>query len=253
MFIILAFAYVLLGNNFRASKTLPVEVASARNLKVDPKNIDCKVSVPYPADTAPIRSPQEVHSIIATKTLNRTIVEIGTRNGDGMTCFAKFAGSASAVEYDEKYCKKLERRATRERVPFEIQCQDFNLADLDADFITWWQQHPLTNLATLARLKQLKCLGKVRPSAEAIPIFDMQWPRDMEDFLELKPWFSWHEEVQFDEFDLCEKFKARGDEGSEETGFSCERSHGKFIVAGIPVANIPNSILACPTQERTNN
>lgn len=160
MFIILAFAYVLLGNNFRASKTLPVEVASARNLKVDPKNIDCKVSVPYPADTAPIRSPQEVHSIIATKTLNRTIVEIGTRNGDGMTCFAKFAASASAVEYDEKYCKKLERRATRERVPFEIQCQDFNLADLDADFITWWQQHPLTNLATLARLKQLSAWAK---------------------------------------------------------------------------------------------
>ena len=249
MFIILAFAYVLLGTNIHISKTRPVDVAYESTFIGHRKNIDCKISVPRPIDSAPIRSPQEVHSIIATKVLNRTIVEIGTRNGDGMACFSKFASSASAIEYDEKYCQKLEQRATRERLPFEVQCQDFNLADLDADFITWWQQQPLTNLAALARLKQLKCLGKVRPFAEAILIFDTKWPRDMDDFLELKQWFSWHEEVNFDEFDLCERFKASGDEGSEESGFSCDRSRGIFIAAGIPVANIPNQILTCETQQ----
>lgn len=209
-------------------------------------SVDCKSVVPNPIDSAPIRSPQEVHSVIAAKIFNRDLVEIGTRNGDGMACFAKFASSASAIEYDKKYCEELELRASREKIRFGVQCQDFNLADLDADFITWWQQQPLTNNVALARLKQLQCSGKVRSTAEAILVFDTKWSRDMDDFLSLKQSFSWYEEVHFNERDVCENFKRKSTaEASKETGFSCARSEGKFIAAGIPVANISDDIFRC--------
>ena len=211
----------------------------------DVDHIDCKKIVSHPIDCAPVRSPQEVHSVIAAKVFSRKIVEIGTRNGDGMACFARYASSASAIEYDENYCKKLEQRSSHENLFFEVQCQDFFSADLDADVITWWQQYPLTNAAALARLKQLWCSGTVRSTAEAILVFDMKWPHDMDDFLELKQWFSWHQEVQFDEHDRCEIFRAREGQGSKETGFSCDRSQGKFMVANIPVANVPNDIFTC--------
>ena len=212
------------------------------------KGVDCKTVVSSPVDTAPIRSPQEVHGVIAAKILNRKIVEIGTRNGDGMACFAKFASDATAIEYDETYCKKLEQRGSRESLRFEVRCQDFYLADLDADFITWWQQYPLTNIAALARLKQLQCVGKVRSTAEAILVFDTKWAHDMNDFLKLKQWFSWQEEVQFDERVRCEKFQASGAAGREETGFSCDRSQGMFIAAGLPVVNVPDNIFKCSIQ-----
>ena len=244
-FTILAFTSVIFATDVWQSKTGLVDFEYARNLFDDPRHVDCSISVPHPIDSAPIRSPQKVHSIIAAKAFNRTIVEIGTRNGDGMACFAKYAKSASAIEYDETYCKRLEQRASSEIHTFKVLCQDFYLADLDADFITWWQQSPLTNVAVLARLKQLKCSGQIRPVAEAILLFDMKWPRDMRDFLELKQWFSWHEEAQFDELDACERFRSSGDHGSKETGFSCDRSQGKFITAGMPVVNIPDSILTC--------
>lgn len=251
VYVTLAFGSMLFATNVLLPKTLPVDAAYASTIErtffsSDLEDIiNCKNTVPHPVDSAPIRSPQEVHSIIATKTFNRSIVEIGTRNGDGMACFAQFASLASAIEYDKKYCKKLEERSTGGRLQFEVQCQDFNVADLDADFITWWQQYPLTNVAALARLKQLMCAGKLRPNAEAILIFDTKWPRDMEDFLELKQYFSWHKEAQFDELALCERVLASGNEVSQETGFSCDRSQGKFIAAGILVAKIPDHIQTC--------
>ena len=40
-------------------------------------------------DSPPMRSPQAVHSIIARRVVGKSIAEIGTRNGDGMACFAR--------------------------------------------------------------------------------------------------------------------------------------------------------------------
>ena len=240
----LLFLIIVMSSGIRAGHDI------SQPLKDSVRTIDCRRVVPRPVDSAPIRSPQAVHSIIATRVINQSIVEIGTRNGDGMACFAKFASSASAIEYDRKYCEELERRAAREGVQFDVQCQDFNLADLDADFITWWQQQPLTNLAALARLKQLRCSGKIRSTAEAILVFDMKWSRDMNDFHELIHFFSWYQEIVFDELDLCETFRLTGKDGSKESGFSCQRAAGKFIAAGFPVLNIPDNIFRCPADAR---
>ncbi len=55
----------------------------------DGARVDCKLAVPNPIDSAPIRSPQEVHTLIASKVHAKQLVEIGTRNGDGISCFSK--------------------------------------------------------------------------------------------------------------------------------------------------------------------
>lgn len=39
--------------------------------------------------------------------------EIGTRNGDGMACFARVASAAAAYEIAPKYCTHLQRLSGR--------------------------------------------------------------------------------------------------------------------------------------------
>ena len=49
----------------------------------------CQRLVPSPMDTSPIRSPQAVHGLLATYFFAKHLVEVGTRTGDGMACFAQ--------------------------------------------------------------------------------------------------------------------------------------------------------------------
>ena len=63
-----------------------------------------------PVDPAPIRSPQAVHTQLLPHLQGRHVVEIGTRNGDGLLCFARVAKSVVAVEADTSYCERLHHR-----------------------------------------------------------------------------------------------------------------------------------------------
>ena len=108
------------------------------------------------------------------------MVEIGTRNGDGMGCFARIARTALAIEYDAKYCRTLRRYATR--LNYTVACSDFRLASLDADVITWWQQSPLTNEGVLQTLRDIQSRGRIRATAEALVVFDRSWRADMASF-----------------------------------------------------------------------
>lgn len=118
-------------------------------------HIDCTEAIDRPVDTSPYRSPQAVHSIIARRSAGLSVVEIGTRNGDGMSCFAVGAHQATAVEISPHYCRRLEARAQRLWASglnhtFSVVCSDYRAARLDADIFTWWQQHPhLVNLPVL--------------------------------------------------------------------------------------------------------
>ena len=212
------------------------------NPRVD---VDCKEIVPNPIDSAPIRSPQEIHSAIASKVSGKRLVEIGTRNGDGMSCFARFTESATAIEYAVDYCRELESRAKSEGwgVSFDVQCSDFNIAALDGDYITWWQQKPLTNRAALRRLRRLQCEGGVRASAEAILVFDESWHNDVRDlgYFDAASAFAWRERMPFDERELCESQAAAASSSSE----SCVRASGWFVVAGLRVSEVPQDISGC--------
>ena len=59
--------------------------------------VDCRKSVD-PLDVPPMRSPQSLHTALARRFAHRSVVEIGTRNGDGLSCFAQVAACARAVE-----------------------------------------------------------------------------------------------------------------------------------------------------------
>lgn len=194
---------------------------------------DCE-SIVVPQDYPPIRSPQAVHSFIAEKVHNKSVIELGTRNGDGISCFAHFASTAIALEYDRTYCARLEERARLQYTPpiWSVECADaFKYKNLDADVITWWQQYPLTNFAVLKRLKEEQCAGRVRPSAQAILLFDEKWPKDMKDFELLRSMFSWQKSISFDEHEMC-----ASDTKNEIKEDFCYRSKGVFIVASLPLA-----------------
>ena len=80
-------------------------------------SIDCAALVPEPIDVVPIRSAQAIHTAMARRFAGRSLVEIGTRNGDGMSCFAQVASKATAIEMDKKYCAKLTARQSTQAVP----------------------------------------------------------------------------------------------------------------------------------------
>jgi len=198
-------------------------------------SLNCTALVPQPIDTHPIRSPQIVHSAITPFLAGRSLVEIGTRNGDGMACFARAAKSAVAVEMDADYCRKLEQRALAigdGRAAFTVRCDRYQSLALDADVFTWWQQSPhLKNLQVLQHLRRQLDARVVRPEAVAIVLFEVGFPDDMRSFYRLRNLSKWEMSVAFDETALCKR-KLR------QRWFHA-RAHGTFRVAEIRIADVP--------------
>ena len=158
-------------------------------LAVTALGINCTELI-RPRDPSPIRSPQNIHSWLSERFAGLEIVEIGTRNGDGMACFAQTARAAIAVEIDRHYCEILRKRAARlaQRGSgnFTVVCQDYRKAHLDGDIFTWWEQAPfLTNQAAIQHLRREVHAGRVRPSAQAVVLFDMSWQEDVDSLKQL--------------------------------------------------------------------
>lgn len=132
--------------------------------------IDCAREVKQTADDYPIRSPQAVHSAVASIVRGHDLVEIGTRHGDGMACFARFARTAFAIEKDPKYCAILRRRSNNnDGAHFKVACQGYEELHLDADYYTWWTQGPfLVNGPALVHLRKGQLSGKIRANATAL-------------------------------------------------------------------------------------
>ena len=133
---------VIDGNGLTSLRGLasPPKEAHRQDLQ-SVSSVDCAALV-LPVDISPIRSPLAVHTALARRFAGRDIVEIGTRAGDAISCFARVARTAIAVEVVPKYCQALRARASRpgKAASFRIICDDYRNASLDADMITWWQQ-----------------------------------------------------------------------------------------------------------------
>ena len=212
----------------------------------------CTELVPSPVDVTPIRSPQAVHSAILPHVAGKALVEIGTRNGDGMTCFAQVTKSATAVELSRPYCEYLRKRSAallREKgASFSVVCEDYRVAKgLDADVFTWWQEPPhLHNFAMLDNLRHLMERGQVRTSATAILIFDQGFYLDRRDWrrlTQLVNWTSWTQEVKVNETAACRR-------GPREAQKWCDRTAGIFNVAGVPLANVNSGRTSSPRRGR---
>ena len=158
-------------------------------LAVTALGINCTELI-RPRDPSPIRSPQNIHSWLSERFAGLEIVEIGTRNGDGMACFAQTARAAIAVEIDRHYCEILRKRAARlaQRGSgnFTVVCQDYRKAHLDGDIFTWWEQAPfLTNHVAIQHLRRELQAGRIRKSAQAVVLFDMSWQDDVDSLKQL--------------------------------------------------------------------
>ena len=155
--------------------------------------MNCTLAV-VPVDTSPIRSPQAVHTALARRFAGQSLVEIGTRNGDGMACFAQVARSAVAIELSRPYCTKLQLRAAALReqqngsLGFNVSCGSYTSCRATScalpetwDYVTWWQQLPqLSNQGVLDYLREGQTTGRLRLSADAqaAMLFDLNWKVD---------------------------------------------------------------------------
>ena len=92
---------------------------------------------------------------------------MGTRKVTEFISFARIAASTSAIEYDDRYCKKLKLRADIEKVPLEVQCMDYKKAQLDETTLLV-AASAMTNHGILSVLKEQQSLGNIRLSAEAM-------------------------------------------------------------------------------------
>ena len=202
--------------------------------------INCTVAITDPVDAHPVRSPQAVHSAVARHSVGQQLVEIGTRSGDGMACFAQVAKSAIAVEMDPPACKNLAERSRllgeKGNRTFAIECQAYQKLTLDADVFTWWQQEPvLKNFEVLSHLRRQQVAGGIRQSAMAILLFENGFEEDMRTLRTLRSFASWLEEVPFDEVALCKKRYRR-------KPWFWKRSRGSYHVMGLRIANVPANL-----------
>ena len=204
----------------------------------------CGALVPKTVDAPPMRTPQAVHSALIRRIAGKELVEIGTRNGDGMSCFAQVARRATAVELSSTYCQKLRERSHQLMLStgsnFSVDCRAYQKADLDADVITWWAEEPnLRNWDVLQRLASGVQSGRVRATAEALLIFDPQWPPDLADWRDFgAPLAHWTANVSFDESDLCRR---SADRRLTSKRYLCKRAKGTLHVAAISVNSLPRS------------
>ena len=81
--------------------------------------------------------------------LNKSVLEIGTRNGDIGSCIASYV-NYSAVEIDHKYCHQNKKRNLR------IKCGDFEKLHVDIlegiQIVTWWIWPPTINEKWIRKL-----------------------------------------------------------------------------------------------------
>ena len=197
---------------------------------------NCSTLVTPPLDYTPVRSPQAVHSVLARHFRHRDVIELGTRFGDGMMCFAQVASNATAVERDVSLCEILRERSAglRNRTghSFTTICSRFQEVErLDADYFTWWMGSSELNGIILEDLRMRYAAGRIRKHATALVLFeavDQDWPR-------LRHLSRWSEDVDFDERSLTRKLAHR-------KPWMVGRANGTMTVGAFRLSDIPTNV-----------
>ena len=191
----------------RASRRVLLHLAllSAPTLAVE-QQLDCEQEV-TPVDIVPIRSPQSVHTALARRFAGQSIIEIGTRNGDGMECYARVARHAVAIEIDRSYCRMLmTRSAQMQRLKtghghghrnFTVRCESYEATPMavfeHADYVEGWMGLTEVNVQILRFLSSHS--DRLRPHFEALILHDHDEGNDQISLALLKPFATWHEVV----------------------------------------------------------
>jgi hypothetical protein len=134
-------------------------------------------------DYAPIRTPQALHTLMLPLITGKRLVELGTRNGDGIVCFAQVASSAVAVEMSPAYCAVLNRRAgalrTQGQPSFSVECANYTQLALNADIFTWWFGLSSLDMMAIGHLRSQQAAGLVSPSVTLLLPFEAPDRRDV--------------------------------------------------------------------------
>ena len=176
-------------------------------------------------DACPLRSPLLVADHLVELVRGKIIFEVGTRNGDILSCVSHFAKMAFSAEVQPEYCEKLRQRN------LTVLCGDFTTLNFRSlshipDVFFWW---PMIaddqNEAWLSHVRHQ--LSSVAPSAhERIVVigFDHQWPRDMK-----------NKKVMLHKYKDAEEHVIHFTEGDGP------RMSGKFSLVHFPIQNTDTS------------
>lgn len=207
--------------------------------------MNCSRLVRHTVDVSPIRSPQAVHTLLLGLVAGLNVVEIGTRHGDDVECYAHSAAHMRAVEYDQKYCEKLllrnETLFRRNGHWFTVQCQNFRDAGtLDADIITWWHDSPtLTDPALLRHLAEEQRLGFIRKTARVVFLSDLKSKNDLPTWAVMRQGAEGRWRVPFSEkYDCLRRIQAAG-----QSKRLCDRASGTFGVTMWLLANVTGALI----------
>ena len=213
----------------------------------DHHHVDCARIVPDITDPVPVRSPLVVLSALAKIFRHKDVVEVGTRNGDSITCFAHAAKSATGIEMVQDYCKQLDIRSAKLKAAggkgFRVECSMFQQAKSlgDADYITFWLGGDRRNLPILAHLHAMQARGEiVRPNTEAVIAFDLRSGMDILSYNYWSKHAAWTQLVPFDECSHCQRTLT----AKQVTGFTtCKRAEGTFAISGFRISQLSNATL----------
>ena len=129
-------------------------------------------------DTSPVRSPLLVADHLINLAAGGIVFEVGTRNGDILSCVSRFTNATFSAEIDPEYCRRLRERG------LSVYCGDFlafNMSSLPQkpDVFFWW---PMVaeeqNEVWLSHVRSQE--SYISPGYVVIIGFDHQWPPDME-------------------------------------------------------------------------
>ena len=91
----------------------------------------------HAVDSCPVRSPLLVADHLVELVRDKIIFEVGTRNGDILSCVSRFAKVAYSAEIQPEYCEKLRQRN------LTVLCGDFTTLNFSSlsnvpDVFFWW-------------------------------------------------------------------------------------------------------------------
>mgnify|MGYP004388595387 CR=1 FL=1 len=218
--------------------------------------MNCSQIVPHPHDGSPARSPQAVHTALLPLFFGKDVVEIGTRHGDDIVCYAHVAKSIAAFEIDTKSCHTTQIRLHHLAAKIcksNINCYDFLKAtgsDLSFDILVWWQHTPhLADAGILVHLSRTAQQRQLRPGAVAMTMHDMKNDADVRSYRRLRPRAAWEKAVEFDErVDCCNRRSprrppdcaARSNLTRFDSSITCDRAYGIFIVQAFNLTRAPS-------------
>eukprot|EP00965_Chrysotila_dentata_P212564 6187115-Pleurochrysis_carterae.AAC.1 len=210
---------------------------TAINATAQSRSVDCSQLV-KPVDAAPLRSPVAVHTVLANRFLGKSVLEIGTRNGDGVMCFAQTAREVAAIDMSAPYCVKLMQRSAslynQTGSMFSVLCSDYKNALFPrVDYVTWWQEPP--ELQNSEIFSQLQAMHVARPfpiGSQAIVLFDLKYRPDVNDWQHYRKFAVGFKRIAYNELDMCLSKQQL------PRPLCLHRGYGAFIAASFDLTNL---------------